>query len=217
MSCPLPPAKLAIQEETLKAGVVLHNLYTYSYGAGTFHPGTGSSPSGLAMPTRFAPIRDAKGNVVPYLYLGDSLQCAIFETIFHNVDYAAADPSVVLKDFEGKAHCTIKTTRSLKLAKLNGTGLKKLKVSRLELIESLPVDYEDTAKWAERIHNDYPDVDGLVWQSRQLDERKSYVFFGGRVKASDFVSKKMTGPLMLDPSLKSRVIAEALAVNILVI
>ena len=61
----------------------------------SFNPGVDAAGA-LRNPTRFAPIRDRKGRVVPYLYGGSSLDCAIFETVFHNVPADAPDKFVDL-------------------------------------------------------------------------------------------------------------------------
>lgn len=40
-----------------------------------------TEPSTSQNPTRFTPVRDGAGSVVPALYLGDSLGCALCETV----------------------------------------------------------------------------------------------------------------------------------------
>ena len=40
--------------------------------------------------------------------------------------------------------------------------------------------------WAAALHRDNPQLDGLVWHSRQPDSEPVYVFFGGRADESDF-------------------------------
>jgi hypothetical protein len=69
MSCISAPAgTLNIEVLDLPANTTLHQLFSASYPAGGFHPGTGPAAGGLARPTRFAPIRRTKPTgPVPYL------------------------------------------------------------------------------------------------------------------------------------------------------
>lgn len=219
MSCPPSPAAgLKADIVTLRAGAELHQLYDSAYAVGDFHPGTGpASNGGLAKSTRFAPIRHGKGKLVPYLYAGESLQCAIFETVFHDVDFTAAAPVVDLNAFGSRAHGRLVPHRDLRLVRLHGRGLLQLKVTRLLLIEGLPRCYAATAAWAQALHRQYPRVDGLVWKSRKLDDQDSYLLFGDRVKAGTLAATVMSGPLNVDPGLRSAVMQEANAVGVLTV
>src|SRR5690606_29507675 len=120
-------------------------------------------------PTRFAPIRNAKGQVVPYLYGGSTLDCAIFETVFHDVPIDAPDKFVDLDDFAQRGHGEVVPNRDLRLVDLTSEGLHRLKVPKQELIASPSRDYPDTALWAQALYHQFPDVDGLLWMSRQRD------------------------------------------------
>jgi len=219
MSCPpAPAAGLKAEVVVLRAGTELHQLYDSAYAAGSFRPGTGpASNGGLAKPTRFAPIRDNKGKVVPYLYAGESLQCAIFETVFHDVDFTAAAPVVQLSDFGGRAHARLVPNRDLHLVRLHGRALLQFKVTRLLLIESPPRCYPATALWAQALHHQYGHVDGLVWRSRKLDDQDSYLLFGDRIKAGTLAATAMSAALNVDPGLRSTVVREALAVDVLTV
>ena len=69
---------------------------------------------------------------------------------------------------------------NLRLANLTTDGLRRLKVPKAELIASAPIDYPNTARWAEAIHHQHPDVDGLYWMSRQRDRDHALMLFGDR-------------------------------------
>jgi hypothetical protein len=217
MSCIAAPSEhVKPQFVTLTQRVTVHQLYDSAFPAGAFRPGTGPAPLGTAKRTRFAPIRDIKGALVPYIYAGGTLQCAIFETVFHDVDFTAVSQSVDLADFASKAHGVITFARDLKLARLHGTGLARIKASRLELIESPARCYQDTALWAQALHQQFPDIDGLAWKSRRLDDQDCYLFFGDRVKAADLAASPVTGPLSIDAGLRQAVIEEGEAVDLTV-
>ena len=49
-----------------------------------------------------------------------------------------------------------------------------------------PTLYLDTARWAEAIHHQCPEVEGLLWTSNKCDPDTAYLFFGDRVAATDF-------------------------------
>jgi hypothetical protein len=191
---------------------VIHVLHDATYAPESFNPGVDAAGA-LRNPTRFAPIRSRKGAVVPYLYGGSTLDCAIFETVFHNVPIDAPDKFVDLDEFAGRAHGTIVPQRDLRLVDLTTDGLHRLKVTKAELIASAPIDYPDTARWAEAIHHQFPDVDGLVWMSRQRDRDQALVLFGDRVDKA-LVGTRMGPALRSNDTLRQAVLTLALRVGI---
>lgn len=50
------------------------------------------------------------------------------------------------------------------------------------MIASPARDYPDTALWAQALHRQFPDVDGLLWMSRQRDRDHALVLFGDRLR-----------------------------------
>ena len=180
MSVRRPPANLAGPNiATLKAGTSLERVHDRNYRANEFNPCKGA-------PTRFAPIRDLQGNCVPSLYAGDTVESAIYETIFHDIPVKARRKTVSRALVQGRAHGRLEVLRDLRLASLRGPDLKKWRVSRHSLITTSPKLYRDTARWAEAIHHQFPYVEGLVWTSNQCDPDTAYVFFGDRVAPRDF-------------------------------
>ena len=212
MSCraPVPPLDALI--DAWPAGQAIHVIHDAVHAPESFNPGIDANGA-LRHPTRFAPIRDRRGRVVPYLYGGSSLACAIFETVFHNVPIDAPDKFVNLDTFETRAHGELAPRRALRLVNLTSDGLHRLKVPKAELITSPPRDYRDTASWAEALHSQYPKVDGLLWMSRQRDSDQALMLFGDRVGAA-LNGKRMGGPLRTDDALRHAVLALALRVGI---
>lgn len=82
---------------------MIHVIHDIAFAPESFNPGVDATGR-LRKSTRFAPIRNAKGQVVPYLYGGSTLDCAIFETVFHDVSIDAADKFVDLDDFAQRGH-----------------------------------------------------------------------------------------------------------------
>lgn len=167
----------------------------------------------LRAPTRFAPIQDRKGKVVPYLYGGSSRNCAIFETVFHHVPIDAADKFVDLDAFANRAHGLIEPQRDLKLVNLTTDGLHRLKLPKAELITSAALDYPQTSRWAEAIHHQCPDVDGLMWMSRQRDRDLAFMLFGDRAGAA-LTGTRMGTALRGNDLLRQAILALALRVGI---
>ncbi len=212
MSCRAPGPKLDVLIEVWPTGQAIHVIHDADFEPASFNPGVDSA-SQLRNPTRFAPIRDAKGRVVPYLYGGSSRDCAIFETVFHNVPIEAADKFVDLDAFANRAHGRVQPQRDLKLVNLTTDGLHRLKVPKAELINSAPLDYLDTAGWAAAIHHQCPDADGLLWMSRQRDRDQALVLFGDRAGAA-LAGTRMGTALRGDDVLRQAILALALRVGI---
>ena len=212
MTCRAPRAPLDPLIESWPAGQVIHVIHDAAYAPESFNPGVDALGT-LRNPTRFAPIRGAKGRVVPYLYGGSSRDCAIFETVFHNVPIDAPDKFVDLDDFANRAHGRIVPRRDLHLVNLTTDGLHRLKVPKAELITSAPIDYVDTARWAEAIHQQCPDVDGLFWMSRQRDRDQTLMLFGDRAGAV-LTGTRMGAALRDNDVLRQAILALALRVGI---
>ncbi len=212
MSCRAPKRPLDVLVEAWPAGQVIHVIHDAAYAPDSFNPGVDATGN-PRRPTRFAPIRDARGQVVPYLYGGSSRDCAIFETVFHNVPIDAADKFVDLDDHANRAHGQIVPQRDLRLVNLTTDGLHRLKVPKSELIASAPIDYLDTARWAEALHQQCPDVDGLLWMSRQRDRDQALLLFGDRVGAA-LTGTRMGTALRGNDVLRQAILTLALRVGI---
>ena len=108
---------------TFEAGALLERIHDRHYRPNEFNPCNGA-------PTRFAPIQDLQGDCVPSLYAGDTLESAIYETIFHDIPAEARRKTVPRMLVEGRAHGRLEVLRDLKLASLRGPDLKKWRISR---------------------------------------------------------------------------------------
>ena len=212
MSCRAPAPPLDPLFDRWPAGALIHVIHDTAFAPESFNPGVDSTGS-LRKPTRFAPIRDARDRVVPYLYGGSTLDCAIFETVFHDVPIDAPDKFVALDDFAQRGHGQLVPSRELLLVDLTSEGLHRLKVPKEELIASPARDYVDTARWAEALHRQYKDVDGLVWMSRQRDRDRAMLLFGDRVKGV-LSGTRIGRPLVRNDALRQAILAAALRAGI---
>jgi hypothetical protein len=210
---PPPGARLDPLIERWPAGREIHVIHEAAWPPDSFSPGQ-DAQGRPRPPSRFAPIADAQGRTVPYLYGGQTADCAIFETVFHNVPLAAEDKFVDLAAFGGRAHGVLRPTRDLHLVDLSTDGLHRLKVDKAGLIDSPPLAYCETARWAEALHRQCPQVDGLFWMSRQRDRDAAVMLFGGRVRPVDLTGERQGGALREDHALRQRIVTLGLRVGI---
>ncbi|MGJ3263581.1 MAG: RES family NAD+ phosphorylase [Salinarimonas sp.] len=172
---PSPPPDLDPPNTvSLPSGTRLHRVHLSRFGGAAFNPC-------LGRPTRFAPITDAEGRCVPSLYAATSLQAAIFESVFHDVPVAAPFKTVPVEEATARSHSLLVTRRPLLLAELRAPDLAKWGMAHRELVSAPASDYERTARWAEALHNRFPDLDGLVWTSNRCDPDRATLLFGDRV------------------------------------
>ena len=169
-----PPLSIKIKTEVINKGTILHRVHPEQYGADQFHPGV----TGKA---RFSPIYDKHGNPIPTIYAAESLDAALMETVFHNVPFGTGLKTFYLKDIKQMVASTLTNINELELAVLYGPSMRKLGIPEAELIHTSPFFYEQTRLWAEAIHTQFPNVQGLVWQARQCSHKKAFMFFGDRV------------------------------------
>lgn len=185
MPVPAPPSRLKNPNYfNLKAENHIHRVHLSTYSGNSFNPCSGGK-------TRFAPISNIKGECVPSLYAGSEIECAVYETIFHDVPVKALMKSVRKKDVVIRSHTELKVQRPLNLVALFNPDLKAWRITRDALIASTPEYYTDTAKWAEAVHKNFPEADGLVWTSNHCDPQLAYLFFGDRVAEKDFHIKSV--------------------------
>ena len=179
MSIKAPPIPLGPPNYvTLSADARIHRVHLSTYGGNSFNPCQGGR-------TRFAPIADASGKCVPSLYAGSTLDCAFFETVFHDVPANAKLKTVPKSSVTNRSHTTLSVSRDIELVNLRAADLKKWGIKQEQLIGSSPKLYAQTASWAEAMHHTFAKADGLCWTSNQSDPDTAYLFFGDRVSPPD--------------------------------
>ena len=212
MSCRAPAPALDPLFERWPAGRVIHVIHDTAFAPESFHPGVDAAGQPCKA-TRFSPIRGRRGRPVPYLYGGSTLECAIFETVFHEVPVDAPDKFVDLGDFASRGNGELLPRRDLRLVDLTSEGLHRLKVPKQELIASPSRDYPATARWAQALYQQFADVDGLLWMSRQRDRDHALILFGDRLKGV-LAGRRLGGPLSRNAALREAVLAAALRAGI---
>ena len=154
---------------------VIHRVHQDHYAGDQFNPG-------LKGNARFSPIENALGEPVPALYGGATFACAAMETVFHDVPFAPGLKTLDKTKLTRQVHSQVKPGADLVLADLRGKALRKLGVARGQIIDTEKDQYPTTRQWAEAIHTQCPEVQGICWTSRQDDSAQALMLFGDRVK-----------------------------------
>lgn len=171
---PVPSDSLRVTLTALPEGEVLHRVHQGKYAADQFNPGVQGN-------ARFNPIQDAQGQAIPTLYAGTTMACALMETVFHDVPHAVGFKSYDKAKLAGQVHSTVQLDVSLQLVDLSSVPLRKLGVTRKQLIDTEKDQYPATRLWAEAIHRQCPEAQGLSWVSRQDDSARAVMLFGDRI------------------------------------
>lgn len=181
---PRPPTPFPnCNRSRLAAGTTLHRNHAGGFRPAQFNPGVGQS-------SRFAPFLDASGRTVPTLYAATTREAAAYETIFHDIDPAAAFKTVRQDAVEARAASVIAPRRDLVLASLFTPDLAGWGLRRTDLIQTPKSTYDQTVLWAQAIHAAHPDLDGLIWTSVRCDPELALVLFGDRVGESDLEARE---------------------------
>lgn len=134
---------------------------------------------------RFSPLIRANGKIIPTMYGGSSFQCAAMETVFHDLPRNIDD---FILDFDSLSSAVVSQLaplRDLRLLALTTVGLVPLGLKKTEVIETTVHAYPHTRALALAWQQQFPDIDGLYWISRQDDQAGACVLFGDRIKAND--------------------------------
>lgn len=154
----------------------MHRVHQDKYQADQFNPGVYGN-------ARFSPIQDEHGKPIPTLYGGTTMACALMETVFHDIPHTAGFKSFDKGKLVEQVHSTLQVTQELQLVDLASVPLRKLGVTRKQLIDTEKDQYPATRQWAEAIHHQCPQAQGLSWVSRQDDSARAVVLFGDRIPA----------------------------------
>lgn len=168
-----PPRPFEALVRRWPAGRPLQRISIDNLGATEFSSG----------PTRrFGPF-DARSGRVSTLYLAETVEGALMEVVFHDVDLTEHEPTVYLSDMRRHRRSTVFPTRDLLFARLDDEALEAMDVARAHLIETPPRSYRHTVEWARAAHGEMTvPVDGLVWNSRRHRSSQAFVLFGDRVE-----------------------------------
>jgi hypothetical protein len=175
MSLKAPPADLAAPNlEYLQPRALIHRVHGSRYPGDAFNPCKGD-------PSRFAPMYASSKSCVPSLYAADTLTAAVYETLFRDIA-ATTDIKVVAQaDVRARTHSMIEIQERIALATLYAPGLKRWGLTVTDLVITPKSAYPTTTQWAQAIHHQFPEAQGLKWMSNQASDAAAYLIFGDRV------------------------------------
>jgi len=172
----VPDGEIKINSFTIVTGTKLFRVHPSNYKGNVFNP----SNLGNA---RFSPIKKlGTDKIIPTIYAGFDSNVALSETIFRDLDITKKEIKIYIDDYKDSNHTELETCKDLNLATLDLTSLVKMRVSR-QLIQYSPEFYEITRTWAEHMHNQHPNLMGLVWPSRQ-HPGNAIILFGDRLESN---------------------------------
>jgi hypothetical protein len=188
---PPPPKSLDATLIIWGGGLEFHRVHDLAFGSSEFNTSTKGN-------ARFSPITDDAGVLIPTLYAGTTLDCALMETIFHDVPFKAGFKPFSKLKMDGKVHSVLLPTADLRLIDLSTVALHKLGVKRTQLIDTTKAHYTATRRWAQALYTQFPEAQGLRWTSRQDDQAHAIMLFGTRVRPSDVGWHGLAESLLLD-------------------
>jgi hypothetical protein len=136
------------------------------------------------------------------LYGAEDDAGAISETAFHDVPVRAVPPLARLSALTSMVISTLAARRLLRLASLHGHGLRRVRATKTELIESDADQYPALAAWGQALHDCPAKPDGIVWRSRHYDDAYALVLFGDRVRRRELDVLEPPLPLALGRGLE---------------
>ena len=132
---------------------------------------------------RFSPVEHA-GAIISTLYAATSVQAALMETVLHDAPVPSAGFILTLgRANDPRRISRLLTAMPVRLADLSTVGLRRLGISRADVIDSDKTHYPVTRQLATWIYATCPDVHGLAWTSRQDDSAQAIVLFESRLAA----------------------------------
>jgi hypothetical protein len=170
----LPPGTLDASMITWTKGKLVHRVHL------DFHPADSFNASGKGN-ARFSPLVSSKDVIVPTIYAGETEDCALMETVFHDVPFTARKKSLRKGRFEHQLHSLLRIDASLNLIDLGTIALRRLGIERKYLIDTTKAHYPSSRQWALALYEQNPAAQGLCWTSRQDDRALAIMLFGDRV------------------------------------
>ena len=167
----LDPARISMID---LAPPLLWRVYPRRYGVDGFN----GTRLGNA---RFSPV-EGGGAIVPTLYAGSTLDVALMETVWHDAPTPSNGFHLVLKEAtEPRRVGSLKPSAALHLVDLTAVGLRRLGLSRSDVIDSGQANHQITRQLSAWLYENKPDAQGICWISRQNDEGRAMVLFEPRL------------------------------------
>src|SRR4051812_47960461 len=105
---PFPP----VRTMPLKPGSRVDRIHERQFKPKEFNPGMGGK-------TRFAPLKSPSSGIVGTMYGADDLDCAIFETLLHDIPLGCGPTTLGWSRIENQDHSELIAKEGILLAQLN--------------------------------------------------------------------------------------------------
>ena len=207
VALPPPPKSLDATLVTWGGGLEFHRVHDLASGGSEFNTSTKGN-------ARFSPVTDDTGVLIPTLYAGTTLDCALIETIFHDVPFKAGFKPFSKLKMNEKVHSVLLPTADFRLIDLSTVALHKLGVKRTQLIETTKAHYPATRRWAQALYTQFPDAQGLRWTSRQDDQAHAVMLFSTRVSPPDLRWDSSSESLLIEGNVHPEVIDLATRIGV---
>jgi len=161
----------------LKRGARLYRFHDPAFDGAASNPCKGGF-------TRFAPLARPVGDCLPTLCGAQTLEAAVWESIFHDAPYVAGSKAVRLDKATSRVLSLLELQQDLVVAPPHEPDLIRIGFTKTDLIETAPTEYIRTARWAKAFHRSAAAVAGLQWTSHLGDPDLAYVFFEDRAPAA---------------------------------
>lgn len=135
---------------------------------------TGEPFHGKTASKRFDDPARTKSKRFGTCYMGFSLECAIAETVLHDLMPVRGVFKVAVAELASRYVVRFSGTEQLRLADLTGANLKTT-VGSGEISTVFPYDIPQA--WAKALHAHPADVDGIQFVSKQLNDQNAVVVF----------------------------------------
>lgn len=203
-----PPGKLPGTPVilTLPVGTLLWRVHSSTYGAIQFKPFAPQSPY---QGGRF----DATSDNDPYLYAGDSAECAIAEVWDRDIAPQKESRFVPKKSLHGRELSQLRIAADITLIDVSYPHASEFgQTAWLSTCDSH--DYPHTRHWAAWLRTQAPGHSGLAWRSRRDQGRWAYVLYERQVPAGALV---VVNSISVEKGAGLKVVRKALSMHNLVI
>jgi RES domain len=166
-----PPAELpgAPQIEPVRAGTALWRVHAGAYAATQFKP---VAPRSSYEGGRFDALADGD----PYLYAGDSPECAIAEVWDRDIGPGAEQRFIPEASLQGRVLSQLRLKTDLLVIDVSVPAASQFgQTAWLTTCDAH--EYPHTRQWAAWLRQKGPPHAGFVWRSRRDLGRHSYVFY----------------------------------------
>lgn len=166
---PEPPIPFEPRSGILDAGSILQRIHSSRFRPNKFNPG----PKGAG---RFHFFGDP---AVPALYLAETREAALAETLLHDVPVGAPAP-LPRSIYANSVLAGLELKRPVRIAEFFGLSLRAPGVEATQLTDTPMDNYPQTRKWAHAAHA--TGFDGIGWMSKRDNSARAYMLFGDRVQ-----------------------------------